>query len=99
MTFLNLILLGGIMAAGIPIIIHFFHRTRPRVVRWGAMHLLDTILKSSARRLRLEQLLLLLVRAGIPLILAFCMARPVLTGMSQLLGNAKTSMVLLVDNS
>ncbi|MBI4025783.1 MAG: BatA domain-containing protein [Verrucomicrobia bacterium] len=99
MTFLNMILLGGILAAGIPVIIHFFHRTRPRVVRWGAMHLLDTILKSSSRRLRLEQLLLLLVRVGIPLILAFCMARPVLTGMSQLLGNAKTSMILLVDNS
>jgi hypothetical protein len=99
MTFLNAILLGGLFATVIPVIIHFFFRSRPRRVRWGAMHLLDQVLKSNARRIHLEQILLLLVRLCIPLLLGLCMARPVLTGFRTLLGNARSSMVLMLDNS
>ena len=40
MTFLNILLLGGMAAAAIPVLLHFFNRSRPRVVPWGAMHLL-----------------------------------------------------------
>ncbi len=40
MTFLNLILLGGAAAGGIPLAIHLLRRNNPRVVRWGAMQLL-----------------------------------------------------------
>ena len=62
MTFLNVILLGGMAAAAIPVLLHFFNRSRPRVVAWGAMHLLDAAFKTQTRRLRFEQLLLLLTR-------------------------------------
>ncbi len=99
MTFLNVILLGGAAAVAIPIVIHLLNKNRYRTVRWGAMHLLDMTLKVNQRRLRLEQLLLLLVRCFVLAALAFCMARPVLTGASLLVGSAKTSMVLLLDNS
>ncbi|MBI5772397.1 MAG: BatA domain-containing protein [Verrucomicrobia bacterium] len=99
MTFLNVILLGGLAAASIPIIIHFFNRHRFRVVKWGAMHLLDAAFRTNRRRLRLEQLILLLVRCLVPALLALCMARPVLTGALQLMGAAKTSLVVLLDNS
>ena len=99
MTFLNVILLGGAAAVAVPIIIHLFNKNRYRTVRWGAMHLLDMTLKVSQRRLRLEQLLLLLLRCFVLAALAFCMARPVLTGASLLVGAAKTSMVVLLDNS
>jgi hypothetical protein len=99
MTFLNAILLGGLAAASIPLIIHLFHRLRFRVVKWGAMHLLDAALKTNKRRLRLEQLILLLVRCLIPATLALLMARPVLTGAAKLLGDTKTSLVVLLDNS
>ena len=40
-----------------------------------------------------------LLRIAIPVMLAFCMARPVLTGRSALLGGGKSSVVLLLDNS
>ena len=43
MSFLNIILLGGLTAASIPLIIHLLHRSRFRVVKWGAMHLLDPL--------------------------------------------------------
>ncbi len=99
MTFLNAILLGGLFAGAIPIVIHIINRNRFRRIDWGAMHLLEQILRTQRRRLRIEQLLLLLVRTAIPILLALCMARPVLTGMRALLGKAKTSMVILLDDS
>jgi len=99
MTFLNFLLLGGMAAAAIPVLLHFFNRSRPRVVPWGAMHLLDAAFQAHTRRLKFEQLLLLLVRCLIPVLLALCMARPVQTGMRALLGGAKTSLVILLDNS
>lgn len=99
MTFLNAILLGGILAGAIPVIIHIINRNRFRQIRWGAMHLLEQILRIQRRRLRIEQILLLLVRIAIPVLLALCMARPVLTAAKALLGKARTSLVIVLDNS
>jgi hypothetical protein len=99
MTFLNSLLLGGIAAASIPLIIHLLNRRRFRRVAWGAMHFLESVLKQNRRRVRIEQLLLLLLRAAIPAVLAFCMARPVITGVRHLVRDAKTSLLVLLDNS
>ncbi len=99
MTFLNFILLGGLAAAGIPILIHLLNRNRFKVVRWGAMHLLDTAFRINQRRLRIEHWLLLFVRCLIPTLLALALARPVIIGASGLFGAAKSSLVLLLDNS
>jgi len=99
MTFLNFILLGGLAAAALPVIIHLLNRQRYQIVPWGAMHLLETVLKVHTRRIKWEQIILLIVRAAIPLFIAICMARPVLTGSSQLAGQARTSQVVLLDNS
>ena len=99
MTFLNAILLGGVLAGTIPVIIHIINRNRFRRIRWGAMHLIEQILRRRRRRLKIEQILLLLVRIAIPVLLALCMARPVLTEIDALRGKAKTSLVVLLDNS
>jgi hypothetical protein len=99
MTFLNFALLGGVAALSIPIIIHLFHKSRFVIVKWGAMHLLEAVIRTNQRRIRLEQLILLLIRAAIPALLALAMARPVWIGAQKLLGEAKTSTVVLLDNS
>jgi len=99
MTFLNAILLGGIAAASIPLIIHLLHKSQFKVVKWAAMHLLEPLQRKQRRRIQIEQLLLLLVRCLIPAVLALLMARPVLTGMQALMGGAKTSVVVALDNS
>ena len=99
MTFLNFALLGGIAALAIPIIIHLFHKSRFQRVEWGAMHLLESVIRTNQRRIRLEQLILLLVRCAIPVLLALAMARPVWKGAQKLLGETKTSTVVLLDNS
>lgn len=99
MTFLNQLLAFGALAFLIPLIIHIFNRSRFRQVEWGAMHLLESVIKVNHKRFRIEQLILLLVRCAIPILLALCLARPVLTGWKTLEGNAPVSMVILLDNS
>ena len=99
MTLLNGILAFGAIAASIPLIIHLLNRSRFRTVPWGAMHLLESVIRTNNRRIRLEQLLLLIVRCAIPAILAFCLARPVLTGWQALPGEVPSSTVFLLDNS
>ena len=74
MTFLNFALLGGVAALAIPIIIHLFHKSRFQVVKWGAMHLLEAVLRTNQRRIRIEQLILLAVRCAIPALLALALS-------------------------
>ena len=99
MTLLNGILAFGAVAFAIPLLIHLLNRSRFRTVEWGAMHLLESVIRVNQRRIRIEQILLLLVRCAIPVVLAFCLARPVLTGWKALPGDAPTSTVVLLDNS
>ena len=77
--------------------IHLLNRRRISVVRWGAMHLLQEVIKQKKRRLHIEQWLLLLVRIALPIVLALCLARPVLTALRQLPGFGKTSLVVLLN--
>lgn len=99
MTFLNSILLAGAAAFLIPLIIHLLNRRRIAVVRWGAMHLLQEVIKQKKRRVRVEQWLLLFLRILLPIILAMCLARPVLTALRSLPGFGKTSLVVILDDS
>lgn len=99
MTFLNAILLAGAAAFLIPLIIHLLNRRRVQRVAWGAMNLLREALRQRKRNLKIEQLLLLLTRIAIPIVLALCLARPVLSWFRQLIGANKNSLVVLLDNS
>ena len=99
MTFLNMALAFGAVAFSIPLIIHILNRSRFKTVEWGAMHLLESVIKVNHRRFHIEQIILLLVRCAIPVLLAFCLARPVLTGSNLLEGDAPVSLVVLLDTS
>ncbi|MEN3940759.1 BatA domain-containing protein [Prosthecobacter sp. SYSU 5D2] len=98
MTFLNAILLAGGAAFLVPLMIHLLNRRRVQTVAWGAMHLLQEVIKQRKRRLNIEQWLLLAVRIAIPIVLALCLARPVLTALRSL-GIGKTSLVMMLDDS
>lgn len=99
MTFLNGALAFGALAFAIPLIIHILNRSRFRTVEWGAMHLLESVIKVNHKRFRIDQLILLLVRCAIPVLLALCLAKPVLTGSRLLEGDAPVSLVILLDTS
>ena len=100
MSFLNIFLLGGAAAFLAPLLIHLLNRTRFQSVDWGAMHLLESAIQVNSRRMQWESLLLLLIRCLIPILLAFCLARPVLTAiqLAGLSGSGRASVFLLDDS-
>lgn len=99
MTFGNPALALGAAAFAIPLIIHILNRSRFRTIEWGAMHLLESVIKVNHRKFHIEQIILLLVRCAIPILLAFCLAQPVLTGTKTLDEDSPVSLVVLLDNS
>jgi hypothetical protein len=64
----------GAGAVAVPIIIHLLNRRRFKIVTWAAMRFLLAAQKQNSRRLRIEQLLLLLVRCLLVALLIFAMA-------------------------
>lgn len=83
----------------VPLMIHLLNKRRVQKVSWGAMHLLQEVMRQrKKRKLNIEQWLLLAVRIAIPIVLALCLARPVLTALRSL-GIGKTSLVMMLDDS
>ena len=70
------LMLWGLAIGGAPILIHLLHKRRYLVVPWAAMRFLIAATKKQSRRLRLEQILLLIVRTLIVLLIAMALARP-----------------------
>jgi hypothetical protein len=77
-VFLNPFLLAGLTAIAVPIAIHLLTRTPPRPVKWAAMRFLKVAVERHQRRLRFEDLLLMLLRCLIVALIAIALARPVL---------------------
>lgn len=99
MLFLNWMLVGGALAGGIPLAIHLLRRSNPKVVPWGAMQFLSAKTVQQRRRFQMERLLLLLLRMAIPVVLALCMARPVVSWLRGLAATGPKSLVVLLDDS
>jgi len=90
--------IAGLAAVAIPILIHLLSRRRRKPVEWAAMRFLLEAFRKHRRRLRLEQLLLLVVRCLILALLGVALARPILEG-TGLLGTGGSRVVfLLLDN-
>lgn len=64
------------LAAAIPVLLHYLYRRRQTIIPWAAMQLLHQVVQREARRVRLEQWLLLCLRTLILLTLAVALARP-----------------------
>jgi hypothetical protein len=71
-------MLWFLTAAAAPIIIHLWNKRRHREMRWAAMEYLLAAIRNNARRITLEQLILLLVRTLIVVLLAIAAAEPFL---------------------
>ncbi len=99
MSFLHPILLGlGAACVAIPLVIHLLMRRRRKPVRWAAMRFLLEAQRQRHRRVRLEQLLLLLTRCLLVALVALAIARPIL-GPNDGARAGPREVYLLVDNS
>lgn len=77
--FLHPWLLAGMAAAVIPVVLHLIMRQKPRRLEFPALRFVRQRQISNTRRLRLRQLLLLLLRMGVICLLAAALARPTIT--------------------
>ena len=65
------------LAAVVPVMIHLWSRRRYDEVPWAAMRFLLSAIRKNARRWRIEQLILLMVRMLILILLAIALADPI----------------------
>ena len=77
MSFLNGALVLGALTALVPLVIHLFNRSRFKVIKWGASHLLESVLRKNRKQIQLEQWIILIIRCAIPILLALTLARMV----------------------
>lgn len=79
MLFAHPWLLWGLGLVSVPIVIHLLNRRRFQVVRWAAMEFLLQANRKNRRRVRLEHLLILLLRCLAMALIALAVSRPVAT--------------------
>jgi hypothetical protein len=74
--FLAPLMLVGVLALGVPIAIHLIGRRRARIVKFAALDFLLATKRRTARRFRLRERVLLIVRAVACAALALALAKP-----------------------
>jgi aerotolerance regulator-like protein len=94
--FLNPALLWGLLLVSAPIIIHLLNKRRFDVHHWAAMDFLLDADVQNRRRLRIEDLLLLLLRALVIAAAVFLVARPVVEGFG---GKEESERTIVIDDS
>jgi hypothetical protein len=102
LSYLSPAMLWGMALAAVPILIHLLFRRRFRRIDWAPMHYLKISIQRNRRRVRLEQLLLLILRTALVLLLFFLVARPVMhaQGLGNWLGGrSRTSQLIVLDDS
>src|SRR5438552_8621084 len=99
MGFVSPYMLWGAVAAGIPVVLHLFFRSRYRTVPWAAMKFLLTSIEQTSRRLQFQELLLLLVRTCLLLVVGLAFARPLLSSLTADSQGAAVDAVFVIDTS
>jgi hypothetical protein len=98
-------MLGGLVLASMPIIIHLLHRRRFKQTDWAAMEWLLEAIRKRSRLLNLEQLILLLIRTLLIVFVVLAMAKPVLNSAGVSLGSTFSNQqpvvhtIVVFDNS
>jgi hypothetical protein len=101
MTFLNPLMLLGLAAAAIPVLIHLLNLRKLRTVEFSSLQFLKELQRSSIRRLKIRQILLLLLRTALIASLVLAFSRPALRGtFAGMVGSeAGACVVLILDDS
>ena len=103
MTFLNALMLFGLVAVAVPIIMHLFHRQRVSTVDFSSVIFIRDHHLQRSRALRLRELLVLLLRTLIILLMVLAFARPVVEGLAgALMGSGveqRSVFAIVLDNS
>src|SRR5919204_6068732 len=100
MSFVYPALLGGLILAGIPVLLHLIMRQKPKHLMFPAFRFLLQRHRANQRKLRLRHLLLLALRLFLIVGLCLALARPrVLSGALNLAADRPAAAVLVFDTS
>ena len=97
--FVNPAFLAGVLTAAIPVILHLRYRRTAIEVPFPSLKLLRLSTRRVARRKRIEELLLLIVRAALLVCLALALAKPFLKASGLLASRSNTAVAVVLDNS
>ncbi|MCX5670464.1 MAG: BatA domain-containing protein [Planctomycetota bacterium] len=93
-------LVAGAVAATIPVVIHMIHLARAPEVPFPTLRFLKSAAEKTARRRRIENILLMILRMLLFGLLAFALSRPFLQRQFSLFDEQKNSAaVVILDNS
>ncbi len=100
-SFVNPFLLWGGLAIASPIIIHLLSKRKFKIIDWAAMDFLLDAEKRNRRRVKMENLILLLLRCLACLLIAMLVARPFskVAGLGILGAGAPFERIILFDDS
>jgi hypothetical protein len=98
-TFLNHLMLWGLLAASVPIIIHLLNRRRHKTIQWAAMQFLLKATRESRGKKKLRHFLILACRTLGIATLVFAAARPIVSGLLGWGGGSIDLVVLVLDRS
>lgn len=91
---------AGALAVSIPIIIHLLNKRRFKIVDWAAMDFLFDADKKNRRRVRIENLILLLLRCAVMLLIGLMLARPFNESLpTWLASKQQVERIVLLDDS
>lgn len=93
------LLLIGLVAAGIPPLLHLLSRARAKQVPFPTLRFLHLCMEKTARRRRLQHWLLMLLRCGLLALLAVGVAEPISRAAGAWLGGAGGAAAIVLDNS
>ncbi len=100
MAFLNPAVLIALAAASIPLLLHLLNLRKLRKVEFSSLRFLKELQKTRIRKVKLKQILLLILRTGLVIFAVLAFARPVLQGTSGLPGaRAAGTAIIVIDNS
>lgn len=101
MQFLAPAALAGLAALSLPVIIHLLNKFRVREVRWAATRFLLAAAQKNQRRVKMQDLLLLILRCLVLALVVFAFARPTFEkiGKSSLVAGDPLTVMVLLDQS
>lgn len=91
--------LGGLVLAAVPIVLHLVARREPPVVEFPAVRYLEETSRRHQRRVHVQHWLLLVVRTFLLILLVLAAAGPTRQGGMGLGAHAPTALVIILDNS
>lgn len=100
MSFIHPLLLGGLLLAGLPIIMHLIMQQKPKHLLFPAFRFLQQKHRTNQRKIRLRHLLLLLLRILVIVLITLALSRPrVLSERLGFTAEQPVAAVLIIDNS